>query len=135
MKILIVEDDPTDLKLLSAVLDAGGHRVLGKSTAEEAAEEVGRRQPEVILLDLQLPGMSGLALARLLKRDPATRAIPIVALTAAVEKYSRKDALAAGCDAYLVKPVNTRQLADQIASAAGKFAPPSSSATHGRSTA
>lgn len=116
MKILIVEDDPTDMKLLSAVLDASGHHVLGKNSAEEAAKEINRRQPEIILLDLKLPGMDGLALARLLKQNPATRQIPIVALTAALEKFSRADALAAGCDAFLVKPVDTRKLSEQVAS-------------------
>lgn len=114
MKILIVEDDPTDLKLLSAVLDASGHQVFGRRSAEEAAEEIKLQPPDVILLDLKLPGMDGLALARLLKRDAATRPIPIVAITAAREKFSREDVLAAGCDAFIYKPVNTRQLAAQV---------------------
>lgn len=125
MNILIIEDDPTDMKLLSAVLKAGDHRVLEKATAEQALEEIKARHPEVILLDLQLPGMDGLALARLLKQDPETQHIPIVAITAAREKFSKEEALAAGCDAYIVKPVDTRKLSDQIVSAAAqKGAPP-----------
>lgn len=120
MNILLVEDDPTDMKLLSAVLDASGHHVLGKISAEEAMQEIQVHQPEVILLDLKLPGMDGLALARLLKKNPATRQIPIIAITAARERFSREASLAAGCDAYLVKPVNTRDLSAQIVSAAGK---------------
>jgi len=120
MNILLVEDDPTDLKLLTAVLDWGGHRVLGKVSAEEAVAAVRLQPPEVILLDLKLPGMDGLEFARLLKKDRDTRRIPIVAITAAQEKYTREDALAAGCDAFIVKPVDTRQLAAQVASAAGK---------------
>jgi CheY-like chemotaxis protein len=114
MNILLVEDDPTDMKLLSAVLNSSGHQVLGKGTAEQALQDVRNRQPEVILLDLKLPGMDGLALARLLKRDPETRHIPIVAITAAREKFSQEDALAAGCDAFILKPIDTRKLPAQI---------------------
>lgn len=117
MNILLVEDDPTDMKLLSAVLTSSGHRVLEKGSAEQAVEQIKTRQPEVILLDLKLPGMDGLELARRLKEDPDTRHIPIVAITAAREKFSKEDALAAGCDAYIVKPVDTRKLNDQIVSA------------------
>ncbi|MBI3886947.1 MAG: response regulator [Opitutae bacterium] len=120
MKILVVEDDPTDLKLLIAVLDASGHQVLGQPSAEAALAEIRRQQPELIVLDLRLPGMDGLALARLLKADSATRTIPIVALTAAREIYDREDALAAGCDAYLVKPVNTRSFASQVTDVAAR---------------
>ena len=121
MNILIVEDDPTDMKLLSVVLDASGHHVLGKASAEEAAREIARRQPELILLDLKLPGMDGLALARIIKQNPATRAIPIVAITAAREKFTREDALGAGCDAFLLKPVDTRKLSEQVTRAADKY--------------
>jgi len=118
MNILLVEDDATDMKLLSAVLKSSGHRVLEKASAEQAAEEIKSHQPEVILLDLKLPGMDGLALARLLKQNPATRHIPIVAITAAPEKFGKEAALAAGCDAYIVKPVDTRKLPQQVVSAA-----------------
>jgi CheY-like chemotaxis protein len=120
MNILLVEDDPTDMKLLSAVLTSSGHRVFGKASAEEVAEEIKGHRPDVILLDLKLPGMDGLNLARLLKSDPETQAIPIVAVTAAVEKFSEAAALAAGCDAFILKPVDTRKLPQQVATAAAK---------------
>lgn len=120
MNVLIVEDDPTDSKLFGVVLEASGHRVLKMDSAEQAVEEIKARKPELILLDLNLPGMDGLALARRLKQDPDTRHIPIVAVTGASEKFSKEEALAAGCDAYIVKPVDTRKLSQQIASAAGK---------------
>ena len=118
MNILLVEDDPTDSKLLSAVLKSSGHRVLEKASAEQAVEEIKARKPEMILLDLKLPGMDGLALARRLKQDPDTQHIPIVAITAAPEKFRKEEALAAGCDAYIVKPVDTRKLHEQIVGAA-----------------
>jgi two-component system cell cycle response regulator len=118
MNILLIEDDPTDTKLLTAVLSFSGHQVFCRGSAEQAAEEIRAHQPDVILLDLKLPGMDGLKLARLLKDNPKTHAIPIVAITAAVEKFSEAEALAAGCDAFIMKPVNTRKLPDQIAKAA-----------------
>lgn len=120
MNILLVEDDPIDMKLLSAVLDASGHRVLGKISAEDAMSEIQASPPEVILLDLKLPGMDGLSLARKLKQNPATQNIPIVAITAVREKFSREEALAAGCDAYILKPVDTRKLSAQVTSVADK---------------
>ena len=114
MNILLVEDNPTDLKLLSAVLNSSGHSVREQTSAEQAVEEIKARHPDVLLLDLRLPGMDGLELARRLKADPKTRPIPIVAITAAPELFSRQTALAAGCDAYFVKPVDTRKLSGEI---------------------
>ncbi len=123
MNILLIEDDPTDLKLFSAVLRTGGHSVLAKASAEKAMEEIKAQQPQVILLDLKLPGMDGLALARLLKQDPDTRHIPIVAVTAASELFTREQALEAGCDAYIIKPINTRTLSTQMSELVNRQAP------------
>lgn len=114
MNILLIEDEPTDLKLFSAVLESSGHRVHKKDSAEQAVEEIKACKPELILLDLRLPGMSGLELARLLKQDPATQQIPIIAVTAGGDKFSKEEALAAGCDAYILKPVDTRKLHGQV---------------------
>ena len=83
MNVMVVEDDPTDRKLIIAVLQIGGYRVSEKSSAEDALEAIIAEQPDLVLLDLKLPGMDGLTLARQLKRDPRTRDIPIVAVTAA----------------------------------------------------
>jgi len=124
MNILLVEDDPTDMKLLSAVLTSSGHTVVERISAEQAVETVASHQPEVILLDLKLPGMNGLALARRLKQDPATRHIPIVAVTAAREAFGREEALAAGCDVYILKPVDTRQFSEEILRTAARPAAP-----------
>ena len=120
MIILLVEDDPTDMKLLSAVLQSSGHRVLEKGSAELAVEEIKASQPELILLDLKLPGMDGLALVRHLKQDAATRHIPVVAITAAAEQFSRDAALTAGCDAYILKPVDTRRFSAQVTEATAR---------------
>jgi CheY-like chemotaxis protein len=122
MNILIVEDDATELKLVSVVLSSDGHCVSGHRSAEEAMTEIRASVPQVILLDLKLPGMNGLDLARRLKADPATRDVPIVAVTAAPETFSREAALAAGCDAYIRKPLDTRALDRQIASAVSAMA-------------
>lgn len=118
MNILVVEDDPIDMKLLCAVLTSEGHLVLEKTSAEDAAESISARAPEVILLDLRLPGMDGLELARLLKGDPGTNRIPIVAITAFPDRFTRGAALAAGCGAYILKPIDTRTLSGLIERAA-----------------
>jgi CheY-like chemotaxis protein len=115
MKILIVEDEPTSLKLAHLVLSNDGYEVTQAEAAEKAIEEIKRSVPEVILLDLELPGVLGLTLARQLKANPQTRHITIIAITSFPERYSRADALAAGCDGYIIKPIDTRLLSRQVA--------------------
>jgi two-component system cell cycle response regulator len=122
VKILVVEDDRIDLKLMSTVLEVSGHMVLSGSSAEDAAATVTSSPPDVILLDLRLPGMDGLAFLRQLKADPRTAGIPVVTVTAWHDAYRRDELLAAGCDAYLVKPVSTRELARQLEQAARRKA-------------
>lgn len=119
MKVLVIEDDAVDRKLVGAVLRFDGHSVQDGSSAQEAAEAVRRDPPDVILLDLRLPGMDGLALARQIKSDPTTRDIPIIAVTAYPERYPRQALLDAGCEAWIVKPVDTRALSKQIEQALG----------------
>jgi two-component system, cell cycle response regulator len=114
MNILIIEDDPTDMKLLMAVLSSSGHELLGNGSAEQAMLQIRAHKPEMILLDLKLPGMDGLRLARRLKQDPDTRDIPIVAITAAGEIFTKEAALKSGCDAFILKPIDTRKLSGQI---------------------
>ena len=120
MKIVIVEDEPASLKLAHLVLTAEGYEVTKAEAAGHAVEEILRSEPEAILLDLELPGIDGLTLARNLKRDPKTRHIAIIAITAYPERYPRAEAVAAGCDGYIVKPVNTRKLSQQVAEAVEK---------------
>ena len=114
MKILVIEDEPTSRKLATLVLASGGHQVVDAQSAEEAINAVHQSQPQIILLDLALPGMDGLALARHLKQDPKTRHIPIVAVTSYPDRFPRNEAFRAGCDAFIVKPIDTRKLPGQI---------------------
>ena len=120
MKILVIEDYPLQLKLAHCVLSAAGHAVTDAEAAEAAYLEIRKDRPEVILLDLALPGMDGLTLVRMLKADVETRDIPVVAVTAFPELFSKAAALEAGCDAYLVKPLDTRALAQQVEAVVAK---------------
>jgi two-component system cell cycle response regulator len=120
MKVLVIEDDPTDLKLMWAVLSVDGHSVDGRPNAEGAMEVIAADTPDVILLDLRLPGMDGLTLVRQIKANANTRQIPIVAMTAYSDSFQREELMAAGCEAFIVKPVNTRRLTKDIEKAAEK---------------
>lgn len=124
MKILVVEDEPASLKLAHLVLSADGNEVSQANAAERAIEEILRNGPEAILLDLELPGIDGLTLARNLKSQESTRAIAIIAITAFPERYPKEVTDAAGCDGYIVKPINTRDLSRQVAEAAANPHPP-----------
>ncbi|SRR5260370_26295713 len=114
MNVMVVEDEPINLKLACVVLKSEGHNVFQATTAEAALEIIRRHKPDVLLLDLVLPGMDGLALVRQMKEDPQARNIPVIAVTAHPERWSERDALEAGCDAYLVKPIDTRTLPKQL---------------------
>lgn len=113
--ILVVDDNESNLRLMEALLVAEGYLVKTVMEAEEAMIALETFEPQLILMDLQLPGMDGLELTRLLKRDPPRRHISIVALTAYAMKGDEEKALAAGCDGYLTKPVDTRALPELIA--------------------
>ena len=102
LTILVVEDFPPDLKLAAAVLTSAGHRVVQAESGEKALVAIRELLPEVILLDLKLPDMSGVALIRQLRQDPATRNIPIVAVTSYSADWTAREARAAGCTAYFL---------------------------------
>jgi len=110
LRVLIIEDDATDRKLLDAVLKMSGHMVRERGAAEEAIEAIAAERPDIILLDLRLPGIDGLALTLQLKQNPDTRDIPLVAITSYPDHYKRDQLMAAGCAAYITKPINTRDL-------------------------
>jgi two-component system cell cycle response regulator DivK len=106
--VLIIEDNPINMKLAIMLLGTAGH-VARTATDAEAGLAIARaEQPDLILMDIQLPGMDGLTATRLLKADDATRAIPVVALTALAMKGDEERIRAAGCDGYLAKPLAVR---------------------------
>ena len=107
-RILIVEDNALSLELATDLLQAAGHTVLQARSAEEGLRIAGDVRPDLILMDVCLPGMDGLDAVRALKRDPGTRDIPTVALTAHAMKGDEEAARAAGFDAYITKPIDTR---------------------------
>jgi len=114
-RILIVDDNPTNLKLVTYVVRAQGYEVDTAVDATAALQLIRDHRPDLVLMDLQLPGIDGLELARRLKSDPETRAIAIIAVTAYAMKGDREKALAAGCDDYITKPIDTRTLPALIA--------------------
>lgn len=114
MKILIIEDDPASLKLTSEVVQGGGHVVMLATSADQAIYSLKAVRPDVILLDLRLPGIKGFAVAGQCRKELGTADISIIAITSFSEEYGKDQALKAGCDAYIVKPINTRTLLKQI---------------------
>jgi CheY-like chemotaxis protein len=124
--ILVVDDNPTNLKLASALLRAEGHTVVPATDAEEAEALLAERVPDLILMDIALPGMDGLELTRRIKADARLRHVPVIALTAFAMKGDDDRAREAGCDGYITKPIDTRALpvliADALQKAAGRKA-------------
>lgn len=108
--ILVVDDHPINLKLVCDLLRWEGFEVTPAKDALSALAAIAAKRPNLILLDLQMPGIDGYELARRLKKGAATRSIPIVALTAFAMKGDSEKAREAGCDVYLTKPVDTRTL-------------------------
>jgi CheY-like chemotaxis protein len=113
--IFVIDDNPINLKLACDVLEFEGFTVGKAVDAEQAQEILQHTKPDLILMDIALPGMDGLTLTRKLKADARLKDVPIVALTAFAMKGDDQKALAAGCDGYITKPINTRKLAEQIA--------------------
>jgi two-component system cell cycle response regulator DivK len=107
-KILVVEDNPTNITLAIFLLESAGHTVISASDAEAGLTLARDQQPNLILMDIQLPGMDGLQATMLLKRDEATRDIPVIALTALAMKGDEERIRAAGCDGYIAKPLAYR---------------------------
>ena len=109
-RILVVDDNLINLKLASEMMECEGYQVDRATNAETALAAIGLNLPDLVLMDLALPGMDGVALTRHLRTQEATCNIPVVALTAFAMKRDEDRAMEAGCDAYIVKPIDTRKL-------------------------
>jgi two-component system cell cycle response regulator DivK len=112
--VLIVEDNPANMTLATFLLESAGHLVISATDAETGLTLARVEQPDLILMDIQLAAMDGLEATRLLKRDAATRAIPVIALTALAMKGDEARIRAAGCDGYIAKPLAYKDFLAQI---------------------
>ena len=122
-RILIVDDNPSNLKLASDLLEWAGYQISKAMDAQQALEALRETMPDLILMDVGLPGMDGLTLTRKLKADEATKGIRIIALTSFAMKGDEQKAFDAGCDGYIAKPIDTRTLPDQVAECLRKEMP------------
>ena len=113
-KILIVEDNSLNLELATDLLELAGYTVFAAETAEDGIEKAETLRPDLVLMDIDLPGMDGLTATKTLKLTPATRDIKVVALTAFVMKGDEARTLESGCEGYLTKPISTRTFAAQV---------------------
>lgn len=119
-RILIIEDSPTNMMLTVAVLESAGH-VLFQATRAKAGIDIARMEhPDLILMDIQLPDLDGIEATRILKADPDTHEIPIIALTAFAMKGDRERILEAGCDGYVEKPMRYKEFLAEVATIAGR---------------
>ncbi len=114
-KILIVEDNPPNMRLLEMVLSAKSYTLLKATNGEEALDMAMREKPDLIIMDIQLPKVNGLEVTRKLRETPAFSHTPIIGVTAYAMKGDKEKVIESGCDAYLSKPINTRELPEMIA--------------------
>jgi two-component system cell cycle response regulator DivK len=119
--ILVVEDNPANMKLAVFLLQDAGYVVLSAADAEAGLTLAREQHPDLILMDIQLPGMDGLAAIALLKRDETTRAIPVIALTALAMKGDEARIREAGCEGYIAKPMRYREMLATVAAQLGRL--------------
>jgi CheY-like chemotaxis protein len=113
-KILVIEDNEQNLYLVTFILEKHGYRVEAAREGQEGVSRAGALLPDLILLDIQLPGMDGYAVAQRLRENPALSAVPIVAVTSYAMAGDRDRALAAGCTGYIEKPINPETFLQQV---------------------
>jgi two-component system cell cycle response regulator DivK len=118
--ILVVEDNPANLKLATLLLENAGYTVLAAGDGETGIRLAGERLPDLVLMDIQMPGIDGLEATRRLRADPATARLRIVALTALAMKGDEERILAAGCDGYIAKPFRPAEFLEKVAAALGQ---------------
>ncbi|MET0351669.1 MAG: response regulator [Rhizobacter sp.] len=114
LRILIVEDSPVNMVLTVAILERAGHEAVQAETAAEGLALARSRQPDLILMDIQLPDMDGLEATRLLRADARTRDIPVIALTAFAMKGDAETMREAGCDGYITKPIRYQEFLQEV---------------------
>jgi two-component system, cell cycle response regulator DivK len=119
-KVLIVEDNPANMTLAVFLLKSAGYTVVTATDAEAGLGVARGEQPDLILMDIQLPGMDGLQATALLKGDARTRAIPVIALTALAMKGDEERIRAAGCDGYIAKPLAYKEFLATVSAQLGK---------------
>ena len=112
--VLVVDDAPVNLKLTDILLRKEGYKVHTAADAEEALKLLRSFRPDLMLVDIRMPGMDGLELTRRLKRNPLTRDIVVVALTACAMKEDEQNAIAAGCSGFITKPIDTHTLGNRV---------------------
>jgi two-component system cell cycle response regulator DivK len=112
--ILIVEDNEKNMKLVRDVLQVKGYRTLEAVTAEDGIRLASEHKPDLVLMDIQLPGMNGIDALGVLRGDPATAGIPVIAVTASVMQQDRKLITEAGFDGYIGKPINLKEFIDTV---------------------
>jgi CheY-like chemotaxis protein len=117
--VLVVEDSALTLELVADLLEAAGYRVLRAESAERGIAAALEHRAALVLMDVALPGLDGLAATERLKRDPRTASIPVVALSAQVMREDRERARAAGCTGFIPKPIDTRSFARTVAAFLG----------------
>ena len=106
--ILVVEDNKLNMKLVKGLIKIGKYRLLEAMDAESGIELIREKRPDLVLMDIQLPGMDGLSATKIIKEDPDLKDIPIVALTSYAMEGDKEKALEAGCAGYITKPIDTR---------------------------
>ena len=114
-QVLLIEDNELNMLLATELLQFAGFAVLQAGTAEEGIRLAKENRPDLILMDIALPGMDGLSATRVLKAEPATNHIPIVAMTAHAMLGDKEKALAAGCNGYITKPIDALEFANTVA--------------------
>ena len=112
--ILVIEDNKLNMKLVKELINIGKYSMLEANDAESGIEQIREKQPDLVLMDIQLPGMDGLSATKVIKEDPDLKDIPIVALTSYAMQGDKEKALAAGCTGYIAKPIDTRKFLETV---------------------
>jgi CheY-like chemotaxis protein len=112
--ILVIEDNKLNMKLVKELISIGKYRMLEANDAESGIQQIREQQPDLVLMDIQLPGMDGLSATKIIKEDPALKDIPIIGLTSYAMQGDKEKALAAGCTGYITKPIDTRKFLETV---------------------